>query len=91
MLDLHHTEVIHSSVVDWIKPIMSEKISDKLKPFYDGYALNPPKNSDHRVLSGICLVYLPFMISTAQPYCSLVTYPISVCQKTAGLRYQNHK
>jgi hypothetical protein len=45
--------------------IMSDKISDKLKPYYEGYALNPPKNSDRRVLSGVCLVHLPFMISAA--------------------------
>jgi hypothetical protein len=25
MLDLHHTEIIHSSVVDWIEPITLKK------------------------------------------------------------------
>jgi hypothetical protein len=30
MLDLHHTEVIHSNVVDWIKPIILKKHSIQL-------------------------------------------------------------
>jgi hypothetical protein len=30
-----------------------------------GYVLNPPKNSDHRLLFGVSLVHLPFMILVA--------------------------
>jgi hypothetical protein len=45
--------------------MMSVKISEKLKSYYDGYVINPPKNSNYHVLSGVCLVYLLFVISIA--------------------------
>jgi hypothetical protein len=43
----------------------SEKISDKLKLYYEGYILNQPKNNDCCMLSSVCLVYLLFMILAA--------------------------
>jgi hypothetical protein len=71
--------------------MMSEKINDKLKSYYEGYVLTPPKNSDYHMLSGVCLVYLQFVISVAKLRCSPITRPISVCRRTTRLRYWNHE
>jgi hypothetical protein len=36
-----------------------------VKTLLERYVLNPLKNNDRHMLSGVCLVYLPFVISTA--------------------------